>query len=306
MCIRDRAGLGIWFVSGDILHAATHYSIFSSQNANLMVGWLVGWVHHVPSMWIRQHVLSHHLYTNIPGLDPDLDHFRQFAKLQSGWRLSTDQNHRSQYTNWRRLFFPIVAVTGIGPLIGETLQALASGWYMRRTKLQLVPRELALSVMQLGTVVLLGIALPLFLNGSIMHLLIPYAVHGTVYYGFASASHTNQSSQSQVSADGTLVDSSKPGPRSEWAAHQIETSKGDYAPTSIVWGLLSLGLNNQAIHHVFPGVHPCHYYKLAPIVRRVCDKHKVEYHTFKTLWHSLGDHVDWIKFLNDAPAGKTA
>ena len=51
-------GLMIWFCSGDILHASTHYAVFTNANANLLLGWSCGWMHHVPSMWIRQHVLG--------------------------------------------------------------------------------------------------------------------------------------------------------------------------------------------------------------------------------------------------------
>ena len=51
-------GLMIWFCSGDILHASTHYAVFTNANANLLLGWSCGWMHHVPSMWVRQHVLG--------------------------------------------------------------------------------------------------------------------------------------------------------------------------------------------------------------------------------------------------------
>lgn len=101
-------GAMIWFCSGDILHASTHYAVFEHANTNLAAGWLFGWLHHVPSMWVRQHVLGHHAYTNVPGLDPDLDHFRQFSKLRGGWRLTDTQKPRTSYQNWQVSLFPIM------------------------------------------------------------------------------------------------------------------------------------------------------------------------------------------------------
>lgn len=148
-----------------------------------------------------------------------------------------------------------------------------------------------------------------YMNGSTMHVLLPYAVHGVLYYGFSSVSHrfvrtvfaflffpsmvvrfvsdgclvlsacSNTESMADVWASGepivgkdrfiTRVEEAeadanagaavpmsggrKPRERKEWAAHQVETSKGDYSPTSVFWGLMALGLNNQALHHVFPG-----------------------------------------------------
>jgi len=292
------AGLGIWLVSGDILHSATHYAVFVNANANVLLGWAVGWLHHVPSMWVRQHVLAHHLYTNIQNLDPDLDHFRQFAKLRSGWRLSELQNHRPAYCNWKTLFVPITAITGIGPLIGESLQALITGSYMRNTKLQFVKHETCLTVLQLGMVLVLGLALPYCLNRSLIHMITPFAVHGILYYVFSAVSHTNEASTSQVLCTGEAASTGAPASK-EWAAHQILTSQGDYATESLGWGFLSLGLNNQAVHHCFPGVHPCHYHKLAPIVKRVCLKHNVKYHAHKTVSDALWSHLGFLGKLNN-------
>eukprot|EP00966_Prymnesium_polylepis_P311427 7195309-Prymnesium_polylepis.1 len=59
----------------------------------------------------------------------------------------------------------------------------------------------------------------------------------------------------------------------EWAALQIEHSQGDYECTSRAWSVISCGLNCQAIHHLFPGVHPCHYAALASLMRPVFEKH---------------------------------
>eukprot|EP01052_Picozoa_sp_SAG31_P035679 SAG31_NODE_4339_length_3340_cov_4.899389_3_plen_576_part_00 len=325
-------GLMIWFCSGDILHASTHYAVFETAEINLLAGWLFGWLHHVPSMWVRQHVLGHHAYTNVPGLDPDLDHFRQFSKLQGGWRLTDTQHPRKSYLNWRYSMAPIMAITGIGPLVGESLQAMVTGYYMRHIKLQPVRGEMMLSVLQLTMAVFMGLILPYYMNGSVLHVLLPYTVHGFLYYGFSAVSHSNSESQSNVWGSGKDIvqkdryitrvkgresgssapdaaaagskrssgQQAKPVTRKEWAAHQIETSKGDYAPGSIFWGLMALGLNNQALHHTFPGIHPCHYYYLSPVLRRVCDKHGVDYHTHPTFWDAFKSHLRHVSKLNDS------
>jgi hypothetical protein len=144
-----------------------------------------------------------------------------------------------------------------------------------------------------------------------------------LYYGFSSVSHSNEGSQSEIwsSCKEILAEeryltrselAPEKQPRSaargvlppvakwkEWAAHQIETSYGDYAPAPIMWGLLALGLNNQALHHVFPGVHPCHYYKLTPVLRRVCYKHGVNYHTHCNFFKAFSSHLGFVAKLND-------
>ena len=257
----------------------------------------------------------------MPGLDPDLDHFRQFSKAQCGWRLSSVHKPRATYENWRYGIFPVAVLTGIGPLIGESIQALITGHYMRHLPLKLVNGELLLTILHLGLCIYTGIVLPYYLVGSAWHVLLPYAVHGLLYYGFSSVSHSNEGSQSEIWSSGKEIlageryltgtepekQPSSAGrgilpavaKRKEWAAHQIETSYGDYAPTSITWGLLALGLNNQALHHVFPGIHPCHYYKLTPVLRRVCDKHGVNYHTHSNFFQAFSSHLGFVAKLND-------
>jgi len=331
-------GLMIWFCSGDILHASTHYAVFENAEMNLLTGWLFGWLHHVPSMWVRQHVLGHHAYTNVPGLDPDLDHFRQFSKARGGWRLTDTQKPRGSYLNWRYSMGPIMAITGIGPLIGESIQALITGHYMRHIPLKLVRGEYALTVLQLTLAIFMGIVLPYYMSGSTPHVLLPYSIHGLLYYCFSSVSHSNSASQSDIwdsgepivqkdryitrveakdsdglppsaavskgsaqhSAAGSPQAAAGGRRRKEWAAHQVETSKGDYAPTSIFWGLVALGLNNQALHHVFPGIHPCHYYYLSPVLQKVCAKHGVDYHTHPTFWDAFSSHLCHVSKLNDS------
>ena len=46
----------------------------------------------------------------------------------------------------------------------------------------------------------------------------------------------------------------------------MRASAGDYSTGSLFTGWLSIGLNNQAVHHVFPSVHHVHYRHVAKIV----------------------------------------
>jgi len=68
-----------------------------------------------------------------------------------------------------------------------------------------------------------------------------------------------------------------------WAKLQIECS-ANYCG---FWMTLFTGsLNYQIEHHLFPRMHAWHYPKIAPVVRRICEKHGVQYVHFPTFYEA--------------------
>ena len=85
------------------------------------------------------------------------------------------------------------------------------------------------------------------------------------------------------------------GTGTEWAVAQIGAAAGDYAYDSRFWNLVSIGLNNQTIHHLFPGIHAYHYPALARLFRPVFEKHGLSVHRWtQTYTQSLLAHVAFV------------
>lgn len=59
----------------------------------------------------------------------------------------------------------------------------------------------------------------------------------------------------------------------EWSDAQVTATQGDYSYESIFWNKISNGLNNQSFHHIFPGVHSCHYPRLSKRLRPIFEKY---------------------------------
>merc|ERR1712232_776871 len=137
-------------------------------------------------------------------------------------------------------------VTGLGPCIGETMLFLThpTRKYLNRIKSGMPTWEFVLAWLQF-VLLLASICWVAVLQGP--HLaLVPFAVHSSLYYFFSQVSHANTASNSI-------------GDTKEWVVAQVRTSRGDYAHASLLWTVLSLGLNTQAVHHCFPTVHWAHY-----------------------------------------------
>ena len=74
-------------------------------------------------------------------------------------------------------------------------------------------------------------------------------------------------------------------------AAQAYASQGDYEYRSRLWNTLSIGLNNQTLHHVFPSVHPCHYPALTELIEPVFRKYQLPMGGWsQSFWYSLAQH----------------
>jgi fatty acid desaturase len=69
-----------------------------------------------------------------------------------------------------------------------------------------------------------------------------------------------------------------------WYKSQVETSSTYGGRIS---GYLTGGLNFQIEHHLFPRMNSAWYPYIAPAVRRVCEKHGVNYTYFPTIVHNV-------------------
>jgi fatty acid desaturase len=137
--------------------------------------------------------------------------------------------------------------------------------------------------------------LPFILHGPIKGLFfsfVPYLLLGCIFFVFSQVSHLNAGCfEGSPAADG------RTGGKPEWAAHQV-LSACDYSTASKFWGFLSIGLNNQIVHHLFPAVDPCHYPDLAPIVAATCEEFGVRYTSYRNWLEVWTQFMDWVACLN--------
>ena len=93
----------------------------------------------------------------------------------------------------------------------------------------------------------------------------------------------------------------------EWAQHQL-LSCYDYNCESPFWNRLSIHLNNQMCHHIFPSVHPCHYIALRRVLMPIAAKYGIDYQarSENTFTQAVVLYWNWIFDLNEVTdvAGK--
>ncbi|MES2436555.1 MAG: acyl-CoA desaturase [Patescibacteria group bacterium] len=81
-----------------------------------------------------------------------------------------------------------------------------------------------------------------------------------------------------------------------WAEHQVLTT-ANFAPKNKVLTWFLGGLNYQIEHHLFPRISHIHYPKICRLVRRVCKRHELTYHSHDTMWLAIVSHYRLLRSL---------
>ncbi len=271
---------GLWFFAADVLHSGTHGALAHGPGA-VGLSMFAGALFCVPSAWLRQHVIGHHAHVNKYGVDPDIRHH---AHRRHGWRVAPAQPWRPPYRWWRALLPVNAMLTQLVPSACHTASMLATQRYPGTAGVVAwAPGERAATAAAL--LALLGGGLAHAAAHGPLYTAAPFLCCGVAYYLFSQVSHIN--GPSFGAAGGA------------WSEVQVRACAGDYATESRVTSALSIGLNNQALHHLFPTVHHAHYRRLDGPVRAVVRRHGVSCMPHATYAQSLRNHVLHLARLND-------
>jgi linoleoyl-CoA desaturase len=279
-------GLSIAAIGMSVQHDANHGGYSSRPWVNRALGFTMDLMGVSGYFWRQKHNVIHHTFTNIQGIDFDLD----FGVIA---RLSPEQPRRrghgyQQYYLWFLYGFLLPKWVFHDDFV------LFRG---RRAGPHPLPpmRPLEVFLFFFWKVVFVGwsLVVPALFHPIwqvlLFHLIMVITLGVTL------------SSVFQLAHCVDAVDYPEPpeGARTaheDWGAHQVATTM-DFATTN---GLLTWflgGLNFQVEHHLFPKVCHLHYPALSRIVREVAAKHGVRYRFQATLFQALASHFHHLKAL---------
>lgn len=281
-----------WLGPSHMMHNGAHFCLSKVPWVNEWLSY-TGCAHVSLVTWYHQHVIGHHSHTDIHGLDPDLQHFSHHGRpFFPGYRLSKDQPYNNKYMAWLigLVSYSHLTTLALG-LINEIecLQddvACKTVKFWKRTQLQ--KAGVIFSRFCCSHI----IWLPFFFyswDRAIVQGLTPYIVHGLLFWGFSQVSHCH---------DECFEHDPK---KVEWAEHQMRSCL-DYGTASKFWNIASIGLNMQAIHHLFPQVDDCHYIALYPIVKQTAEEFKIPYVTESNWFGAFAHHLQHVMNINSDPS----
>ena len=283
-----------WFIMGvfliltamSIVHDSAH-GVFSSRPwVNQLLLRFANLVGGDGYMYKYKHTISHHPYTNIHGIDIDLE---QSGIVRVTPFTKTKSKHQYQYY-YMKILYPFFIL----------FWALVRDFkYYRLKKIGLVnAHHASIHWFILFTtkafyffymLVLPYWILPLpfwqiFLGFVCMHM-----GSGVVAMFALLANHVVEDSLFVVPEPNGLI-------KCSWGEHQLRTTD-DYSPDSPVISFLFSGLNHHVAHHLFPNYCHVHYPAITKIVRATAKEFGLRYR-YNSLTGALYSHFKLLKKLS--------
>ena len=276
-------GFGLAGIGLNVMHDANHGAFSSNKRINAVIGKVLDLVGGSSAMWKIQHNVLHHSFTNIDGLDEDID-------TPGILRFSPDRPlkkvHKLQFI-YAWFFYSIMTLFWM-----TAKDWLALSRYRKKglikssgsTVPQLVREMIVSKVLYFGYI----IGLPLLFSGlsfwmilagwSVMH-----AVTGLILASIFQPAHVLEDVQFAQAEVGAKMED-------DTLSHQLKTT-ANFGTGSRIFTWLCGGLNHQIEHHLFPNICHIHFHALAPIVKRTAEEFGLPYRASTTFAGALALHA---------------
>jgi delta11-fatty-acid desaturase len=218
-----------------------------------------------PFSWYTCHTRNHHSYTNIIGLDQDIDEYISEYNTDLSWKSKILKIIKIPYIVFIKL------------IISNNEMNIYDLEYNYYYIIQLI----------IHIILKISILFILFYNNTNIYILlikiILYYITMIILFGIVTQInhiHTENFTKN-----------------TNFYYHQILTASNTCSGSSLM-RILSGGLNCQIEHHLFPSVNSCHLPELAKIIKPLCKKHNIKYNESSSILQSIYDTIKTIKKLN--------
>jgi len=283
------AGVVLALVGFNVMHDGAHGSFSRYGWLNKVAAFTLNVLGGSSYMWDAKHNTVHHMYTNIDGVDDDLD-------IRPWMRLTPDQpRHRAH--RFQHLYFGFFySLLYISWIFFTDYQKY---FYRRIGSVALRPMSTndhlifwGFKILNLG----LYVALPIYrvgFGGWLAGFLVASAVAGFTLSIVFQLAHTVEQTAFPVPHETTHK------MEDEWAIHQLRTT-ANFATNNRVISWLVGGLNFQVEHHLFPKISHVHYPGLSKVIKQTCQDFDVPYQEYPQMWRAVVSHVAFLRQMGRA------
>jgi len=269
------AGIGF-----NVLHDGSHGSFSNNKWINRIAASSISLLGANHFMWNMKHNMIHHSFTNIDGVDDDIEIgiLMRMAPTQKRLKLHKFQHfyfwflYMLLYIFW--IFFSDYSKyfsRKIGPVPLKKM-SFWDHFEFWSVKLYHAAIFIVVPIYAVGWAAwLVGFIVACVVAGFVLSIVfqLAHTVEQTAFPEADFASHK-------------LPD--------EFAAHQIKTT-ANFATNNKLVSWLVGGLNFQIEHHLFPKISHVHYPAISNIVRKVCAEHQLQYIEYPTMRGAVLAHV---------------
>lgn len=275
-------GFGMAGIGLSIMHDANHNAYSKHNSVNWILGKLLLPIGGSDVNWRIQHNVLHHTYTNVTGMDEDIDtgvlmRFSPNQKLRKG--------HKLQHIYAWFLY-------GFMTIMWFSSKDYAQLFRYKKKdllKTQGVKFSSMLITVIITKVVYLGVflGLPMIFSalpwwGTVLTFFMMHFIAGLTLALIFQPAHVIPSSNFPVPDKTGNIES-------DWAVNQLMNT-ANFAPKSTWFSWYVGGLNYQVEHHLFPNICHVHYSKISHIVRDTAFEYNLPYYSYKTFADAVFEH----------------
>lgn len=268
----------------NVMHDGAHGSFSNSKVINKLAAFSLNVLGGSSFMWNMKHNVIHHAYTNVDGIDDDIDAkpFLRLCETQKFYKMHRYQ-HLYFWLTYSLLYLYWIFVSdykkyftkkvGIIPLKKMSLADHISFWGFKIIHLCLFV-----------VIPILSVGVSEWLAGFLISGLFAGLVLSLVFQLAHTVEHTSFPMPSDAS--GKMED--------EWAIHQLKTTSNFATRNKLVSWLVG-GLNFQIEHHLFPKISHIHYPAISKIVKQACREYGIVYLEHRWVYQAVFSHVAFLR-----------
>jgi linoleoyl-CoA desaturase len=282
-------GVGMVGIGCSVMHDSNHGSYSVNKFLNKYLGKIIALVGGYEVNWKIQHNILHHTYTNIEGLDDDINAgvFLRFSP------------HTKRHAIHRYQHIYAWVLYGLLTLQWATIKDFRQVYdyhkkdLLKKEKLTLGQALLQLSVYKIFYYAYIMVV-PIVITGIpwqyvVIGFLMMHFVAGLLLSAIFQLAHVMEEMEFPKPSDDRKMENS-------WAVHQV-LNTANFSPKSKIMNWFIGGLNRQIEHHLFPHICHVHYKNIAGIVKQTAKEYGLPYQEEPTFVSALVTHGKMLKKL---------
>ena len=268
----------------NVMHDGSHGSFSQNKILNKIAAHSISMLGANHFMWNMKHNMIHHTFTNIDGVDDDIEVgiFMRMAPTQK--RLKA---HKFQHFYFWFLYMLLYVFWIFYTDYSKYFKKKIGSVPLKKME---VSDHIGFWLVKVYHAALF-IAIPIYMVGWLNWLIGFITI--TFFAGFVLSivfqlAHTVEHTEFPVAS---VEENKMPD---EFAAHQIKTTANFATKNKLVSWLVG-GLNFQIEHHLFPKISHIHYPAISDIIRNVCKEYQLQYIEYPTTRKAIAAHVRFLR-----------
>jgi len=268
----------------NVMHDGSHGSFSKSKAVNKLAAVSVNFLGASHIMWGMKHNIIHHTYTNIDGVDDDIE-IKPYLRM-----CSTQKRHKIHRFQHYYVWFLYTMLHLIWVFLTDYQKYFKKRIGSVPIKKLSMKEHFAFWGAKVGYAIFF-IAIPIYTVGFVKWMvgfLIASMVTGFIISIVFQLAHTVEETAFPVpDGDTNRIEN-------EWAIHQVQTTANFATKNKLISWLVG-GLNFQIEHHLFPRISHIHYPAISKIIKQTCADFNIEYIEFPKMRQAILSHTLFLR-----------